>query len=107
MRNDWDMTFVDSGAKALAFLAKTPVDVVVSDMRMPAMNGAQLLGEVMQQFPKTVHLILSGHMLLSDIKTNDDVLIVTAGTRISPLLLERLKNFATVSGLKEPIYIES
>lgn len=61
MRNDWDMTFVDSGAKALAFLEKTPVDVVVSDMRMPGMNGAQLLGEVMQRFPKTVRLILSGH----------------------------------------------
>lgn len=61
MRHDWDMTFVDSGAKALAFLEKTPVDVVVSDMRMPGMNGAQLLGEVMQRFPKTVRLILSGH----------------------------------------------
>lgn len=46
-----------------------------------------------------------GHMLLSDIKTLDDVLIVTAGNRITPLLLERLKNFAAIGGLKEPIYI--
>ena len=61
MRNDWDMTFVDSGAKALAFLEMTPVDVVVSDMRMPGMNGAQLFDEVMKRFPQTVRLILSGH----------------------------------------------
>jgi len=61
MRNEWDMTFVDSGAKALAFLETTPVDVVVSDMRMPGMNGAQLFAEVAKRFPKSVRLILSGH----------------------------------------------
>lgn len=61
MRNDWDMTFVDSGAKALAFLEKTPADVIVSDMRMPGMNGAQLFAEVARRFPKSVRLILSGH----------------------------------------------
>ena len=33
----------------------------------------------------------------------DDVLIIMAGTRVSPLLLDRLKNFATLRGLKEPI----
>ncbi len=61
MRNDWDMTFVDSGAKALAFLETTPADVIVSDMRMPGMNGAQLFAEVAKRFPKSVRLILSGH----------------------------------------------
>ncbi len=61
MRNDWNMTFVDSAAAALAFMQNHPVDVIVSDMRMPAMNGAQLLGEVMKRHPKTVRLILSGH----------------------------------------------
>jgi HD-like signal output (HDOD) protein len=61
MRAEWDMTFVESGAKALELLSQTPVDVVVSDMRMPGMNGAQLLAEVMKRFPKTIRLILSGH----------------------------------------------
>jgi HD-like signal output (HDOD) protein/CheY-like chemotaxis protein len=61
MRNDWDMNFVDCGAKALEFMSATPVDVVVTDMRMPGMNGAELLAEVMKRHPRTVRLVLSGH----------------------------------------------
>jgi HD-like signal output (HDOD) protein len=61
MREEWDMEFLDGGAKALARMAEQPVDVVVADMRMPGMNGAELLNEVMKRHPKTVRLILSGH----------------------------------------------
>ena len=61
MREEWDMEFLDSGAKALERMAVSPCDVVVSDMRMPGMNGAELLSRVMQHYPKTVRLILSGH----------------------------------------------
>lgn len=61
MRNDWDMEFIESGTAALERMAAAPADVVVSDMRMPGMNGAQLLTEVMKRFPKTVRIILSGH----------------------------------------------
>ena len=61
MREEWDMEFLDSGAKALERMAVSPFDVVVSDMRMPGMNGAEFLGRVMQQYPQTVRLILSGH----------------------------------------------
>lgn len=61
MRNEWDMVFVTSGAEALELMARAPFDVVVSDMRMPGMNGTQLLNEVMKRHPQTVRLILSGH----------------------------------------------
>jgi len=61
MRSEWDMEFVDSGAKALERMAEASFDVVVSDMRMPKMNGAELLNEVMKRHPKTVRLILSGY----------------------------------------------
>lgn len=61
MRGEWEMEFIESGALALERLAVAPADVVVSDMRMPGMNGAQLLTEVMKRFPKTVRIILSGH----------------------------------------------
>jgi len=61
MRDDWEMEFLDSGAKALERMTQTSFDVVVSDMRMPGMNGADLLNQVMKLYPKTVRLILSGH----------------------------------------------
>src|ERR1700733_7175339 len=61
MREEWDMEFVDSGEKALARMNGAAFDVIVSDMRMPGMNGAELLNEVMKHHPKTVRLILSGY----------------------------------------------
>ena len=61
MRQEWEMEFLDSGEKALKRMAIAPFDVVVSDMRMPGMNGAELLNETMKRYPKTVRLILSGY----------------------------------------------
>jgi len=61
MRNEWSMEFVSSGSAALQSLAKTPADVIVSDMRMPGMDGWQLLAEVKNLYPQTVRLVLSGY----------------------------------------------
>ena len=61
MRREWDMTFTEDGQAALEILAQDHFDVVVSDMRMPGMDGAQLLNHVMTQYPQTVRIILSGH----------------------------------------------
>lgn len=60
MREEWNMTFVTSGAEALQTLGQAPFDVIVSDMRMPVMDGAQLLSEVRQRFPQVVRIVLSG-----------------------------------------------
>ncbi|MEJ5237871.1 MAG: response regulator [Limisphaera sp.] len=60
MRTQWIMEFATSGAEALARLEKSPFDVLVSDMRMPGMNGVELLRAVMQRWPEVVRLILSG-----------------------------------------------
>lgn len=58
---DWDMTFSPSGAEALLELERSPVDVVVTDMRMPMMDGAALLAQVRARSPRTIRIILSGH----------------------------------------------
>lgn len=60
-RNVWEMVFVDSGKAALAELDKSPFDVVVSDMRMPQMDGATLLTMVQERHPNAVRIVLSGH----------------------------------------------
>jgi HD-like signal output (HDOD) protein/CheY-like chemotaxis protein len=60
-RKDWDMEFVESGAQALSRMNDAPFDVIVTDMRMPGMDGAELLNKVMELHPKTARIILSGH----------------------------------------------
>jgi HD-like signal output (HDOD) protein len=60
MRHEWDMHFALSGPEALELMGRQPFAVVVSDMRMPGMDGAQLLHQVMQRHPQTVRIVLSG-----------------------------------------------
>ncbi len=61
MRDSWQMEFVSSARDALAAFDAAPFDVVVSDMRMPEMDGADLLATIMQRSPATIRLVLSGH----------------------------------------------
>jgi CheY-like chemotaxis protein len=55
------MAFVGGGRQALAEFEKQPFDVVVSDMRMPDVDGAALLKEIQRRYPRTVRIVLSGH----------------------------------------------
>jgi putative nucleotidyltransferase with HDIG domain len=59
-RNEWSMKFVGSAQAALEALKSEPCEVVVTDMRMPGMNGAELLEIVQREYPDTIRLILSG-----------------------------------------------
>ncbi|MBN2059606.1 MAG: response regulator, partial [Deltaproteobacteria bacterium] len=59
-RHEWASVFAESGREALEILEKDCFDVVVSDMRMPGMNGIQLLSEVKKRYPHIVRIILSG-----------------------------------------------
>jgi DNA-binding NarL/FixJ family response regulator len=59
-RSRWDMMFVQSGDEALDELQLAPFDVIVSDMRMPIMDGAQLLAHVKERHPEVARIVLSG-----------------------------------------------
>lgn len=61
MRREWDMHFTNSGKKALLMLCEQKYDVIVCDMRMPGMDGIELLSQVMKTYPKMIRLVLSGH----------------------------------------------
>ncbi|MGA2419330.1 MAG: response regulator [Candidatus Acidiferrum sp.] len=61
MRNEWDMAFSVGAEPAIALLATTPFDVIVSDMRMPGMDGAALLEIVREKYPSILRIILSGY----------------------------------------------
>jgi HD-like signal output (HDOD) protein/CheY-like chemotaxis protein len=60
MRAEWEVQLAGSGAEALETMAQAAFDVVITDMRMPGMDGAQLLDLVKARFPRTVRIILSG-----------------------------------------------
>jgi len=59
-RQEWEMSFAISGEEALKVLAQQPFDVVVSDIRMPEMNGAELLEAVRQRYPHIIRIGLTG-----------------------------------------------
>jgi HD-like signal output (HDOD) protein len=60
-RRVWKMTFAQGGKSALEMLASEPFDVVVTDMRMPGMDGAELLTRVKETYPGIARVVLSGH----------------------------------------------
>ena len=59
-RREWDMVFVESGPAAIDALAAGPVDVLVTDVRMPGMNGDDLLASVRRLRPQAVRIVLTG-----------------------------------------------
>ena len=62
----WEARFVDTGAGALALLASEPFDVVVADLRIPDLDGVELLGEVQRSYPRIARLVLSGQVGTDD-----------------------------------------
>ncbi|TAL45314.1 MAG: response regulator, partial [Methylovulum sp.] len=53
--------FASSGAEGLRILQQYAVDIVISDMRMPEMNGAEFLAQVVMQWPETTRILLTGY----------------------------------------------
>lgn len=99
MRNHYTMTFSASSEEALKVLAQTPYDVVVSDMRMPKMDGAQLLSEVQCRYPDVVRIILSGY---SDHETILRSINATHQFLVKPCRPEQLKaTLQRVCGLRD------
>lgn len=60
LRKEWEMLFEEGGQAALATLENAPCDVVVSDMKMPGMDGAEFLSKVREKYPASIRIALSG-----------------------------------------------
>ena len=60
-RTEWEMVFVNSGTEAISALAAQMFDVIVTDVRMPEMDGIELLEHVQKHFPKMIRIVLSGY----------------------------------------------
>jgi HD-like signal output (HDOD) protein/CheY-like chemotaxis protein len=114
MSKEWDMTFAESGEAALQLLAREPFDVIITDMRMPKMDGAQLLEEVKRRHPAIIRMVLSGqssreavlrslsptHQYMSKPCDPQDLKVKLAQAFAMRDLLENPKLKALVSGLR-------
>jgi HD-like signal output (HDOD) protein len=60
LRNDFELHFSENANAALEEMSNYSFDVVVSDMRMPGMDGAQLLAEVQRRYPHAIRIMLTG-----------------------------------------------
>lgn len=60
VRKEWDMSFVAGGGEALGQMEAAPVDVLITDMRMPGMDGAAVIAKAAKRHPATIRMVLSG-----------------------------------------------
>lgn len=60
-RAGYRVSMAESGVAGLAILAQQPVSLVISDFRMPGMNGSEFLAQVKTLYPQTLGVILSGY----------------------------------------------
>ena len=72
MREEMDFLFAQSGKEALELLESQHVDLIVSDMRMPVMDGATLLKTVQERYPHMIRIMLTG-------QANDEAILRTVG----------------------------
>lgn len=60
-RENYTLLTASSGGEALDLLQNEPVQVVISDHRMPGMTGADLLRKIKELYPQTIRIMLTGH----------------------------------------------
>jgi diguanylate cyclase (GGDEF)-like protein len=60
-QENYTIFLAESGADGLDILNAHAVDLIISDMRMPAMNGVEFLCEVVAKWPETIRILLTGY----------------------------------------------
>jgi DNA-binding NtrC family response regulator len=69
-RRDYNVLLANSGEEALELLRSHPIDVVVSDQRMPGMTGVDVLKAVKDMAPRTMRILLTGYADLKAIEAS-------------------------------------
>ncbi len=60
-KNEWKIEFVTRGTQALKVMKDTHYDIIVSDLKMPVMDGVELLEKVRKRFPGVIRFMLTGY----------------------------------------------
>ncbi|GAX59515.1 signal transduction protein [Candidatus Scalindua japonica] len=100
MRKEWIIEFASGGLEALNIMSNSKFDVIVSDMRMPNMDGSQLLQIVSKQHPECIRIILSGHsdheMVLGSIKCAHQYMMKPCDTVVVKSIINRACNLRDI-----------
>jgi len=100
MKSEWEMYFALSGLDALEKLANNEIDIVISDMRMPGMDGAVLLEKVKELYPSTIRIILSGYsdkdLVLKASRSAHQILAKPIDAQILKSIIEQLYFLQTI-----------
>ena len=64
-KEPYEILTASSAQEAFEILARAPVDIVISDERMPGMSGSEFIAAVRQKYPDTIRMILTGHASLN------------------------------------------
>ena len=98
-RKRWEMTFALGGQQALEAMKQTPADVVITDMRMPGMDGAELLRHIQRDFP-AARLLLSTTGIVAERESMD--CRQSLGVAGAPLPSETVERSGKVSRMLVP-----
>lgn len=67
IKTDYNVYLAISAADALSILKKQKIDMIISDVKMPQIDGYSLLNTVKEKYPNTIRIILSGYIDKKDI----------------------------------------
>jgi len=101
---EYKAIFVDSAKKALEIMEQQEISVIVTDMKMPVMNGLELLKLVKEAYPDTVRVVLSGYtqlpQLLATINQGDIYKFIPKPWKLDeefrPIINEALSHYNTL-----------
>src|SRR5437867_4690446 len=66
-RADYRILTAQTAAEAFELLALNDVQVIISDQRMPLMNGTEFLAKIKNLYPDTIHILCSGYTELQSL----------------------------------------
>ena len=61
LRREYNLYTAESGKEALALLREHPIDVIMTDQRMPEMTGIELMGKVKAEHPTAIRIVFTGY----------------------------------------------
>jgi len=71
LRREFDLHLAQSGPEALEILGRHPIEVILTDQRMPGMTGTELMARARREFPDSIRIVFTGY---ADIKAVVDAI---------------------------------